>query len=72
MSKQIKRIKFAKAKYGVSWLDIDINRWIVTDACGASRCLVGLACRIAERGTRFEYRSGAAYVRINDDIEIVG
>lgn len=69
MSKQIKRVTFARNNYGLSWLDVNTHSWVITDACGAGRHLVNRACRLADRGMKLEYRNGATYTAINANIE---
>ena len=66
MSKQIKRVTFARNNYGLSWLDVN------THACGAGRHLINRACRLAARGTKLEYRNGSTYTAINAAVEKMG
>ena len=72
MSKKIKRITFAANNYGLSWLEVDTSSWEIVDACGAGWCLVGRACRLADRGMKIEYRYGIGYKRIEANVEKMG
>lgn len=72
MSKQIKRVTFARNNYGLSWLDVNTQSWEIVDACGAGRHLVNRACRLAARGTKLEYRNGSTYTTINATVEKMG
>ena len=67
-----KRLHFAANEYGIGWIDVDMSKWQIVDACAAGRHLVDRACRLAQKGTRLEYRSAGGYVQINADIEMVG
>lgn len=72
MAGQHKRIIFAPNNYGLSWLEINTQSWEIVDACGAGRHLVKRACRLCDRGTRIEYRSGDHYTKINALIDKIG
>ena len=72
MSKQIKRVTFAKNNYGLQWLDVNMHSWEIVSACGEGRHLVGRACRLADRGNKVEYRTGSTYTTINATVEKMG
>ena len=72
MLKQIKRVQFANNNYSLSWLEIDVKGWVIVDACGAGRHLIGRACRLADRGMKLEYRNGSTYTQINAAVEMMG
>ena len=72
MSKQIKRVTFAANNYGLKWLDVNMRSWEIVSACGEGRHLVGRACRLADRGNKIEYRTGATYTAINATVEKMG
>lgn len=72
MSKQIKRVTFANNNYGLAWLDVNTQSWVITDACGAGRHLINRACRLADRGMKIEYRYGIGYKRIDANVERMG
>lgn len=71
MSKNIKRVVFAKNPFGLSWVNVDIHAWEIVDGCGAARHLINRACRLADRGMHLEYRDGSTYHRINACIEMM-
>lgn len=72
MSKQVKRVRFAKNNYGLYWMDINTHSWEIVGACGAGRHLIGRACRMSYRGETIEYRDGTRYIAINAKIEMMG
>lgn len=69
MSKQIKRVTFARNNYGLSWLDVDMKNWEIKEACSAGDHLIGRTCRLADRGMKLEYRYGIGWNRIEADVE---
>lgn len=72
MERSATRVSFASNGFGLKWVDVNTKSWEIVDACGAGRHLVNRACRLADRGTKLEYRNGSTYTRIDATVEKMG